>query len=138
MIATGRGLLIVVGPIVTVFVVTFAPVMGQALQKPASDTVWTAPSEEAARTNPLANRPDAKPGGEKLFKQRCATCHGPDGRGTEKGPDLAAADVLAQTDGALFWKIGSGNTRGGMPSFSFLPQLQRWQLVLKLRGLQAR
>ena len=46
-------------------------------------------------------------------------------------------DVQAQTDGALFWKIASGNTRRGMPTFSYLPEPQRWQLVLALRGLQA-
>jgi len=35
----------------------------------------------------------------------------------------------------LFWKISTGNTRGGMPSFSFLPDTQRWQLVMHLRAL---
>lgn len=38
-------------------------------------------------------------------------------------------------DGALFWKISSGNAHEGMPAFSFLPELQRWQLVLQLRGV---
>lgn len=32
-------------------------------------------------------------------------------------------------------KITSGNTHGGMPSFSFLPKAQRWQLVMHLRAL---
>jgi hypothetical protein len=43
--------------------------------------------------------------------------------------------VQSQRDGALFWKISTGNTREGMPAFSFLPEPQRWQLVLHVRGL---
>jgi hypothetical protein len=45
-------------------------------------------------------------------------------------------DVQAQSDGALFWKISSGNTHSGMPAFSFLPEPQRWQLVLRLRHME--
>src|SRR5262249_40921757 len=106
-----------------------------AMQVHERDASWTAPEDEASRPNPLASRPEAVAGGAKLFRQRCATCHGENGRGTEKAPDLTAADVQSQTDGALFWKIGSGNTRAGMPTFSFLPVLQRWQLVLQLRSV---
>ena len=97
------------------------------------DVCWTAPQNAAAKQNPLANRPDAAAGGAKLFQDRCAMCHGADARGTEDAPDLSQPDVQAQTDGALFWKISTGNSRSGMPTFSFLPELQRWQLVLHLR-----
>jgi len=41
--------------------------------------------------------------------------------------------VQPQTDGALFWKISSGDARAGMPSFSYSPAPERWQLVLHLR-----
>ncbi|PYR59484.1 MAG: hypothetical protein DMF91_14665 [Acidobacteria bacterium] len=57
------------------------------------------------------------------------------GHGTTKGPALTVPDVQSQSDGALFWKISGGNTRRGMPTFSFLPEAQRWQLVLHLRSL---
>ena len=99
------------------------------------DGGWVAPSKAAGKANPLAHRADVVAGGQKLFRQRCSTCHGDDGRGTRRAPDLVDADVQGQTDGALFWKITGGNTRGGMPSFSFLPSAQRWQLVLHLRVL---
>ena len=98
------------------------------------DAHWTAPAAEAARTSPLANRPDASAGGRKLFQQRCSTCHGTDTGGTADAPDLTSTAVQRQSDGALFWKITSGNTRTGMPTFSFLPPLQRWQLVLYIRS----
>jgi mono/diheme cytochrome c family protein len=83
-------------------------------------------------------RADARAGGDKLFRERCATCHGADGRGTADAPDLTPPVVQSQSDGALFWKISGGNAYAGMPTFSFLPELQRWQLVLHLRELARR
>jgi hypothetical protein len=45
--------------------------------------------------------------------------------------------VQEQRDGVLFWKITNGNPDRGMPSFSKLPDLERWQLILFLRTLKA-
>jgi mono/diheme cytochrome c family protein len=124
--------------VIALFVV-FAGIAGGALQARISErSRWAAPAGAVQRANPLAGRFDVEPGGDKLFQQRCATCHGRNGRGSERAPNLATARVQAQTDGALFWKISGGNTRTGMPTFSFLPELQRWQLVLKVRALRSR
>ena len=106
-----------------------------AAQVPQREAEWAAPAAAAARSNPMAGRSDVVAGGGKIFQQRCATCHGADGRGTTRAPDLTREDVQGQTDGALFWKISHGNARTGMPSFSKLPEPQRWQLVLHLRWL---
>jgi len=114
-------------------IVVYASLVVATAQVRERDNGWMAPPNASAKQNPLANRPDAAAGGAKLFQERCATCHGADARGTEDAPDLSQADVQAQTDGALFWKISTGNSRSGMPAFSFLPELQRWQLVLHLR-----
>ncbi|MGC2195743.1 MAG: cytochrome c [Terriglobales bacterium] len=102
------------------------------------DPGWRAPAEAAARRNPLAHRPEAAAGGEKLFKRNCAECHGEDGAGLAKkhAADLQLPVVQEQSDGTLFWKVTNGNTDRGMPSFSRLPELQRWQLVLYLRALR--
>ena len=108
--------------------------IGAFAQSRDRDPSWQAPSEVRDRVNPLASHPEAAAGGAKLFHQRCATCHGEDARGTAKGPNLTSPDVLAETDGELYWKITTGNTREGMPSFSFVPEPQRWQLVLHLRS----
>lgn len=97
--------------------------------------MWIAPSNAETRPNALAARPETEPGGAKLFKERCAQCHREDETGTSWGPGLTGRRVQSQTDGTLFWKITSGNTRTGMPTFSGLPELQRWQLVLHLRAL---
>ena len=80
------------------------------------DPSWLAPPEARARVNPLLDRPDAARGGGKLFQQRCTMCHGDDGRGTDRAPDLTGRDVQDQTDGELFWKISTGNTHAGMPA----------------------
>ena len=99
---------------------------------------WLPPADASVRANPLAHSPTALPGGQKLFRQRCSICHGTDGTGTARGPNLMTRRVQEQTDGALFWKVSSGNTRTGMPSFSYLPEPQRWQLVLALRDAAGR
>ncbi len=102
------------------------------------DAGWRAPAEAVSRPNPLASRPEAAAGGEKLFKRNCVECHGENGSGLAKknAADLLLPEVQAQSDGTLFWKITNGNTDRGMPSFSRLPELQRWQLVLYVRKLK--
>jgi mono/diheme cytochrome c family protein len=113
-------------------------VLGQNISY-QQDAKWQAPAEAAARLNPLAQRPEATAGGKKLFQRNCVECHGAEGTGLEKkrAADLQLPAVQQQSDGTLFWKITNGNTDHGMPSFSRLPKLQRWQLVLYLRTLKA-
>jgi mono/diheme cytochrome c family protein len=112
-------------------------IAGLAAQTRQEDRSWTAPDRAASRPNPLANRPELAAGGRKIFEQRCAQCHGDDAHGTSRAPNLLTRRAQAQSDGALFWKITSGDTRAGMPTFSYLPPPERWQLVLHLRSLAA-
>ena len=102
------------------------------------DPTWRPPDGIAKRPNPLAQKPLAAAGGKKLFLRNCAECHDKDGNGRAKkhSADLQLAVVQQQSDGALFWKITNGNTGRGMPSFSKLPELERWQLVLFIRTLK--
>ena len=122
-------------------VLAFAALLSAYGQNTAyqQDPGWRAPADAAARANPLASRREAAAGGEKLFKRNCVECHGEDGTGLEKkhAADLQLPAVQQQSDGTLFWKITNGNPDRGMPSFSRLPELQRWQLVLYLRKLKS-
>ena len=99
------------------------------------DANWIVPPDAAGKLNPLANRLEVELGGRKIFHRRCASCHGEDGSGSPKAPDITDFRVQSQSDGALYWKISGGNAHKGMPTFSFLPELQRWQLVLHIRTL---
>jgi mono/diheme cytochrome c family protein len=103
------------------------------------DPVFRVPADAAAKHNPLAKKLEAAAGGKKLFLRNCAECHQDDGAGMVKkhSADFQLPSVQEQSDGSLFWKITNGNPDRGMPSFSQLPELQRWQLVLFLRTLGA-
>ncbi len=120
-------------------VLTFFPAAALLLAQNINyqpDVEWRAPKEAAARKNPLADKPELAAGGRKLFKRNCVECHGDSGQGLKKAADLQLPVVQDQSDGALHWKITNGNPDRGMPSFSGIPELQRWQIVLYLRTLK--
>jgi mono/diheme cytochrome c family protein len=114
----------------------FAAISIAAAQNSAyqQDPSWKPPADAANKLNPLRDRPDATAGGQKLYRRHCAECHGPSGEGLKKAADFHLSAVQQQTDGTLYWKITNGNPDRGMPSFSRIPELQRWQIVLYLRS----
>lgn len=126
-----------IGSAVAIFAAMVLAAVGENLSY-EQDATWRAPTAAIARENPLASRPELAAGGRKLFQKNCAECHGSNGSGmeTKHSADLQLPVVQQQTDGTLFWKITNGNARKGMPSFSKLPEQQRWQLVLFLRTLK--
>lgn len=94
-----------------------------------------APASARALKNPLAGDARAVAAGRKLFRRYCAECHGRDAEGTGRGPGLQSPDIQNAPPGALFWAIRNGRLRKGMPSWSNLPDAQRWQLVTYLQSL---
>jgi cytochrome c6 len=74
-----------------------------------------------------------------LYKQKCASCHGPDGKGaTAAGKAMgvrsfADPDVVAMTDDALAGIITSG--KGKMPKYASLKPEQIKGLVEYCRSL---
>jgi mono/diheme cytochrome c family protein len=103
---------------------------------PIIDPSWAVPSQAAQRQNPLVHKPDAALGGGKIFQRSCIMCHGDATHArTNHAPDLSSPAVQLETDGSLFWRISQGNTRRAMPSFSNIPEGQRWQLVLYIRSI---
>ena len=104
----------------------------------AGDGVWLTkvPDKQRTRENPFAGRPEAVAAGAKLFRQNCSTCHCSEALGTKKYPNLHTEQVRAATDGELEWLLKNGSMKNGMPSWSKLPEQQRWQIVAFLKSLQ--
>jgi cytochrome c oxidase cbb3-type subunit III len=76
---------------------------------------------------------------KKAFEKTCAGCHGLDGRGGERGPDIATRqEVVRRTDAQLFKTIHDGVTASGMPSFASLGTPQLNALLSYLRSLQGK
>ena len=93
------------------------------------------PQQERLRPNPMANEADAVSAGGKLFQQNCATCHGKQAEGRSKRPNLHSDRIKDATPGELEWLLKNGSLKNGMPSWSRLPEPQRWQLVTCLKTL---
>ena len=73
--------------------------------------------------------------GRKLFLRHCAQCHGEDGHGSRRGPDLDSARVRQDTPAELFELLTGGRLRRGMPAWTRLPPEQRRQLAAYLEML---
>src|SRR5258706_8585938 len=77
--------------------------------------------------------------GRQVFENRCAGCHGIDGRGGERAPDIAtSAKTQRRSDSELAQIINNGIPSGGMPSFSTLDGSTSRALVRYLRFLQGK
>lgn len=95
-----------------------------------------APTSAAAIKSPYEGRPDAIEAGRKLFKRHCAQCHGPEGHGQGKAPDLGSRLIQNAAPGTLLWFLRNGNLKEGMPSWSKLPDERLWQIVSYLKTLK--
>lgn len=103
----------------------------------AATGAWLAkvPAADRAQTNPYAAQPEAAAAGKIVFQSKCAQCHGDDAKGRYSKPSLVSARVHNATDGELAWLLKNGNSWKGMPSWSSLPEQQRWQIITYLRTL---
>jgi mono/diheme cytochrome c family protein len=115
---------------------------GRLMAADAPPDEWKAPSRAAAKKNPIAANADSIAAGKNVYIKQCLSCHGTAGKGdgpaskdlNPKPHDLGAPAVVAQTDGALFWKITEG--RKPMPTFDKLTtEEERWHVINYVRTL---
>lgn len=108
-----------------------------ALAAGAGDGHWRSkvPERDRIRQNPIAVDGESIAAGAKLFHQYCASCHGSNAGGRHRRPDLHSDRVREATPGELEWLLRNGSLKNGMPSWSRLPEPQRWQLVTFLKSL---
>jgi putative heme-binding domain-containing protein len=75
--------------------------------------------------------------GKRTFASTCAACHGLDGRGAERGPDIARRRAVQQlSDASLSTIVRDGKPGTGMPPFPGLGEGQIQAVVRHLRELQ--
>src|SRR5438309_9433515 len=78
-------------------------------------------------------------GGKKTFEAICASCHGLDGRGGERGPNLATAqEVQNLSDSEILKIVREGKGYAGMPGFAALGGERLEEILNYLRKLQGR
>jgi len=77
--------------------------------------------------------------GAKIFATNCSGCHGSDGRGGERAPNIATSrNITSLSDKDLSNIIRTGVTGSGMPSFSFFEDNGIANVVAYLRVLQGK
>jgi cytochrome c oxidase cbb3-type subunit III len=91
------------------------------------------------RAQQRAPSPAALLQGRQVFSSSCAGCHGLDGRGGERAPDIASKpEVQRLSSAALTRIVHDGVTGTGMPSFRLLGASRIQAVVLYVRSLQGR
>jgi len=87
-------------------------------------------AQEKSKANQAAS-------GKEAFSANCAGCHGLDGKGGERAPDIATRPQVRQlSDEAILQVLQKGVPNSTMPSFGFLDLKTRQSLVAYLRTLQ--
>jgi putative heme-binding domain-containing protein len=77
--------------------------------------------------------------GSKTFATNCAGCHGSDGRGGERAPNIATSrNVTSLTESELSNFVRNGVPGSGMPAFGFLGDSGIRDVVAFLRQLQGK
>lgn len=92
---------------------------------------WSLPA--TAQGKSTSNALESK----RIFSVNCAACHGLDGQGSERGPNIASKrEIQQKTDQALLRIVREGVVGTGMPAFRSLgvPAIQA--VVQHLRELQ--
>jgi cytochrome c oxidase cbb3-type subunit III len=100
----------------------------------------SASAQEAQKLG--AKRPPASAsvsGGQQTFDSTCAACHGLDGKGGERAPDIATRlEVTHLSDQELMKILRAGIPEKGMPPFAALGSPKLSALLRYIRSLQGR
>jgi mono/diheme cytochrome c family protein len=94
--------------------------------------------------NPTAADARSLHNGRMYYQINCAVCHGEAGKGDGPAtkthqlfpPPLVGASAEGKTDGYIWAIIRNG--RGAMPSYDRIEEMDRWDVVNYVRGLQGK
>jgi cytochrome c oxidase cbb3-type subunit III len=76
--------------------------------------------------------------GRQTFESTCASCHGLDGKGGERGPDIATRSEVVRLSDEEISKILRTGIQSGMPSFAALGSAKLSATLNHLRFLQGK
>ena len=77
--------------------------------------------------------------GGRTFSTNCSGCHGADGRGGERAPNIATSrNIVALSDDDLVSIVSKGVPGSGMPAFAFLGDQGVKDVIAHLRVLQGK
>lgn len=100
--------------------------------------VFTASAQNPAQKRPASSRPESIQG-KPIFTSSCAQCHGLDGKGSERAPNIAdRPNVQKLSDAQISHIIENGVPGTGMPAFHSLQISQVRAVVGYLRSLQGK
>ncbi len=88
-----------------------------------------APASAKAVKNPYQGQAAAVTAGKTLYARNCLSCHGRTGQGTGNVPSLVDGKLEGVPGGEVFWFITKGDKDNGMPSWAFLPEKSRWEII---------
>lgn len=123
------------GAFVVIAILLFASLAFAASDRADGSWLKNVPQRDRVRANPYTEKGEAVAAGALIYRRSCASCHGADATGRGKRPSLHTTRVHDASDGELFWLLTNGNMAHGMPSWSRLPEEQRWQLIRYLHSL---
>ncbi len=109
---------------------------------PVLAVLWAANGLAAWSQGPQKNLPQknvksVSTRGKQTFASTCAGCHGLDGRGGERAPNIAEnPKVQRLSDGQIFGIIENGVPGTGMPAFHSLARPDVQAVIAYLRSLQ--
>ncbi len=100
--------------------------------------VWPVHAQVSSQqAKPLQSGSAAAVEAGKTFAATCAGCHGLDGRGAERGPNIATRpEAVKRSDAELLQTLRNGVPASGMPSFATLGDAKLSAIVGYLRTLQ--
>jgi glucose/arabinose dehydrogenase/mono/diheme cytochrome c family protein len=94
-----------------------------------------APDSAKGLKNPYEGQQGAADAGKALYARNCLACHGKLGKGTGNVPSLIDGKLKGIPQGEVFWFVTQGDKDNGMPSWAFLEEEKRWQIVSYVEAL---
>ena len=94
-----------------------------------------APDSAKAQKNPYEGQQEALDAGKIVYARNCLACHGKTGQGTGNVPSLVGGKLKGVAPGEVFWFVTKGSKENGMPSWAFMPEQKRWQVVSYVEAL---